>query len=331
MSALREASSSGASPETAKDGGGAAASESAAFDFRPVACGACGADQPKHLGWRGGDAHQNGAGVRTRVVRCGVCTHVYPNPMPFPARGLDELYTNPEEYFHGQDVEAKKPVALELLRTIERTLGRRGRYLDVACGQGENLWAARELGWEYEGVDASSAYLASGEKYLGVRGRLGTLEEVGFPNDYFDAITMNAIIEHLYDPYTTMREVRRVLKPDGLVWFNAPNEDALYQRVGNFYMRAQGRDWVVALAPTFAPFHVQGFNPRSLRALLDRVGLEIESFKSRGGIWPQKGEQSLRKRLEYQAARLIDWVDTNVGSGSYLYVVARKKKGTGEK
>ncbi|HEY1403697.1 MAG TPA: methyltransferase domain-containing protein, partial [Pyrinomonadaceae bacterium] len=179
--------------------------------------------------------------------------------------------------------------------------------------------------WEYEGVDASSAYLDWAEKHLGVRGRLGTLEEVGFPDNHFDAITMNAIIEHLYDPYTTLCEVRRVLKPGGLLWFNAPNEDGLYMRVGNLYMRAQGRDWVVTLAPTFAPFHVQGFNPRSLRTLLKRVGLEVESFKSRGGIWPQRGEQTLRKRLEYRAAKLIDWVDTNVGSGSYLYVVARKQ------
>lgn len=326
MSAARETSANGAAPDetrAANDATTTAASQ--AFDFRPVACGACGSDRPKLLGWRGGDAHQSGAGVRTRIVRCEECSHIYPNPMPFPARGLDELYTDPEDYFHGQDLESKKPYALETLRTIERTLGRRGRYLDVACGLGENLWAARELGWEYEGVDASSAYLAWGEKHLGVRGRLGTLEEIKFPDDHFDAVTMNAIIEHLYDPYTTMREVWRVLKPGGLVWFNAPNEDALYQRVGNLYMRAQGRDWVVALAPTFAPFHVQGFNPRSLRRLLARVGLEIVSFKSRGGIWPQKGEQTLRKRLEYQAARFIDWMDTNVGSGSYLYVVARKK------
>lgn len=299
--------------------------DAAAFDFRPVVCGACGSDEPKVLGWRGGESHHSGAGVRTRIVRCAVCTHIYPNPMPYPAQGLDALYTDPEEYFHGQDLEAKKPGALETLKNIEKALGgRRGRYLDVACGMCENLWAARELGWEYEGVDASSAYLAWGEKHLGVRGRLGTIEEMNFPDNHFDAITMNAIIEHLYDPYTTMREVWRVLKPGGLLWFNAPNEDALYMRVGNLYMKAQGRDWVVTLAPTFAPFHVQGFNPRSLRRLLARVGFEVESYQMKSGIWPQTGAQTLRKRVEFRAAQFIDWLGLRTGAGFYLHLVARK-------
>jgi SAM-dependent methyltransferase len=312
------------------DGGGAAAvarpaaAETAAFDFRPTPCGACGGDDPQFFGWRGGTAHHNGAGVRTRLVRCGVCTHIYPNPMPFPARGLADLYVDTDEMFQGHDVEGKKLNGLENLRSIEQQLGGRGRYLDVGCGLGENLWAAREAGWEYEGVDVSPAYLKWAEDHLGVRARLGTLEEMNYPDNHFDAITMNAILEHLYDPYATLKEVYRVLKPGGLFWFDAPNEDGLYMRMGNFYMKAQGRDWVITLAPTFSPYHVQGFNPRSLRHLTERVGFEIASFRMHGNIWPPTGEPTLRKRIEYRGAQLINWVGRRMGAGIYLYVAARK-------
>jgi ubiquinone/menaquinone biosynthesis C-methylase UbiE len=296
------------------------------FDFRQTVCGACGSDRAKLLGWRGGDAHHGGAGLRTRIVRCRECSHIYPNPMPYPARSLDDLYTDTDDYFQGHDVEAKKQSALEKMRYFEQTLGHRGRYLDVACGRGESLWAARESGWEYEGVDASSTYLEWAAEHLGVRGRLGTLDEVKFPDNHFDAITMNAIIEHLYDPYSTMREVFRILKPGGLLWFDAPNEDGLYMRIGNLYMRAQGRDWVVTLAPTFPPYHVQGFNPRSLRKLLARVNFEIEQFTMGGAIWPPQGEMTWRKQTEYRAAKLIDWVGRHAGAGIYMDVIARKPR-----
>jgi ubiquinone/menaquinone biosynthesis C-methylase UbiE len=244
--------------------------------------------------------------------------------MPYPARGLDDLYTDTEDYFQGHDVEAKKQNSLENMRAIERQLGRQGRYLDVGCGLGENLWAAREAGWEYEGVDVSAAYLKWAEQQLGVRGRQGTLEEMNYPDNYFDAITMNAILEHLYDPYATLKEVYRVLKPGGLFWFDAPNEDGLYMRMGNFYMKAQGRDWVVTLAPTFSPYHVQGFNPRSLRHLIARVGFEVESFRMHGIIWPPTGAQTMRRRIEFRVAQLINWVGQRVGAGIYLYVTVRK-------
>src|SRR5687768_3973242 len=122
------------------------------FDFRDTACGACGGENAELIGWRGGDAHHGGEGVRTRIVQCRACSHIYPNPMPYPACSLDELYTDTEDYFHGHDVERKKQKALEQMADFEKTLGYRGRYLDIACGRGESLWAAREARWDYEGV-----------------------------------------------------------------------------------------------------------------------------------------------------------------------------------
>ena len=65
------------------------------FEFREIVCPVCGADNTRQLGFRGGDAHHAGLGVRTTIVRCLECTHQYPNPMPFPRIGLSELYGGP--------------------------------------------------------------------------------------------------------------------------------------------------------------------------------------------------------------------------------------------
>jgi SAM-dependent methyltransferase len=137
---------------------------------------------------------------------------------------------------------------------------------------------------------------------------------------------MAGLVEHLYDPYSTLCEVRRVLRPGGVLWFNAPNEDGLYTQIGNLYMRSLRRDWVVNLAPTFSPFHVQGFNPRSLRTLLKRVNFTVERFKVHGEMYPLTGKPSVRKRLEYCAAILVNWVGNRCGSGIYIDIWAKKSE-----
>lgn len=299
-------------------------SSTPAFENRDVPCAVCGSESRSHLGWRGGVAHHDQLGVRTEIVRCKSCTHIYPYPMPFPVGSVSSLYDNPDEYFSKHDLEEKKRNCSELIRIFERKLGRRGILLDVGCGRGELLWAAREAGWRFEGVDPSLAHLEWARVNLGIQGRVGTIEEAKFPGDHFDSITMAGVIEHLFDPYQALQEVWRVLKPGGIFYFDAPNEDGLYSRIGNLYLRAQLRDWVVNLAPTFPPYHVQGFNPASLQQLLNRVGFQLEEFSIHGKVSPLTGKQLLRKRMEFRAAQLVNWLGNRWGAGVYMYAWAKK-------
>ncbi|MBA3323693.1 MAG: methyltransferase domain-containing protein [Pyrinomonadaceae bacterium] len=294
------------------------------FRFERIACPVCGSDRSRVVGQRGGAAHHDGIGVQTSIVRCLQCTHLYPDPMPYPARDLDDLYTDTDAYFVNHNVEEKKRSGDALLREFETRLGGRGRFLDIGCGRGELLWAARASGWEYEGVDASSTYLAWGREHLGVEGRHGTVEDMRFPDAHFDAVTMGGVMEHLYDPAGTLAEVRRILRPGGLLWFDAPNESGLYARVGNLYMKLQGRDWCVNLAPTFPPYHVQGFTPASLLTLLARVGFEVISMQVEGEVCPATGTPSLRKRVEFEFSRLVNSIGRRFGSGIYMAALVRR-------
>lgn len=295
------------------------------FDFKKINCPVCESNKTKFLGWRGGEAHHNKSGVKTSIVRCLNCSHQYPNPMPFPKNnGLDDLYVNAEEYFRGHDAEYKKKLGLDLLQTFEQKLGKRGRFLDVGCAAGEFLWAAKELGWEYEGVDPSSEFIRLGRDHLGVEGRVCLLNEAEFPDNYFDAVTMSSVLEHIYNPYELLCEIRRILKPGGYFWFDAPNEDGLYMKAGNLYMKLQGRDWVVTMAPTFPPYHVQGFNPKSLKHLLSRANFSLDEIIILGGVWEFTGEKTLRKNIEYLMARSISWVGNKLNQGPYMSVWTKK-------
>lgn len=295
------------------------------FEFRDIVCPVCGRDEPKLLGYRGGNAHQNGQGIRSPIVRCRICTHQYPNPMPLPKAGIEELYVNADEYFQNHDLEVKKQNGLSLMKSFETRVGRKGRFLDVGCGRGELIWAAKQSLWGFEGIDPSPEFVEFGRKNLGVDIQVQTLEGARFESESFDAVAMGGLIEHLYDPAELLEEVHRVLKPDGWLWFDAPNEDGLYMQLGNAYMKMLRRDWVVVLAPTFSPFHVQGFNPKSLRLLLDRSNFVVKELEVYGGVTEQTGHKSFRKKIEFQIASGISWLGNSIGRGTYMNVWTQKR------
>jgi 2-polyprenyl-3-methyl-5-hydroxy-6-metoxy-1,4-benzoquinol methylase len=295
------------------------------FDFREINCPVCESGLSKVIGYRGGEAHQNNQGVKTTIVRCRNCTHLYPNPMPFPKIGLDELYTNADEYFQNHNLEEKKLRSLDIMKNFEKHLGRKGRFLDVGCGRGELVWAAKELDWEVEGIDPSKEFVEFGRKFLGVNTKVGILEDGLFQSNSFDAVALGGIIEHLYNPKELLKVVHSILKPDGWFWFDAPNEDGLYMKIGNLYMRLLGRNWVVVLAPTFSPYHVQGFNKQSLKALMQNSDFEVKELNVFGQINRQTGTNTTRKKIEYHIAKGVNWIGNTTGNGMYMDVWAQKK------
>lgn len=98
---------------------------------------------------------------------------------------------------------------------------RRARILDVGCGTGANLIMLSEFG-DAEGVDISPDAL----EFCRQRGldnvRLGSAEEIPYEDSSFDLVTALDVVEHLDDDLAGLREMRRVLKPDGRILLFVP-------------------------------------------------------------------------------------------------------------
>lgn len=282
-------------------------------------CPVCEAPPGRYLGRRGGAAHREGTGVECRIWRCKRCELVFPNPMPLPAGGVGELYAlDPEHYFRNHDLGDKMSSARYMVAAAERLTGGPGRLLDVGAGRGDVLVAAREAGWEATGIDLSPSFADYAERRSGARVMREPIERCGFADGSFDAVILAAVLEHLYDPDATVREIARVLRPGGAFFVDVPNEAGLYFRLGNLYQRLRGRDWVVNVAPTFEPFHVFGFSPRALRALLAKHGLEVRDWRVYGGrsMVPRRG--GAVGALEHLAARAVT-AASNLGElGTYI-------------
>jgi len=63
----------------------------------------------------------------------------------------------------------------------------------------------------------------------------GTLEEAHYPDNYFDVITMNHVFEHVYNPSDTMKELKRILKPNGTLIIAVPNYNSLVYKIFGKY------------------------------------------------------------------------------------------------
>lgn len=134
------------------------------------------------------------------------------------------------------------------------------RLLDVGCGSGDFLEFARTAGWDVTGleVDPVAAGIAAER---GIRVVQRPLQEAGFADSTFDAVTMNHVIEHISEPPAALREIRRILKPSGLLWIATPNVDSPLRR-------QLGRSW----RGLEVPRHLVLFGRKALRKTIEDSG-----------------------------------------------------------
>ncbi len=111
-------------------------------------------------------------------------------------------------------------------------LPRRGRIVEVGCGTGGLLAAARRSGLAIEGVDIASRWLVVARRRLDDLGLSAPLiaasaDRLPYPDASVDAIVADSLLEHLDDPASAIREWARVLRPGGALILWSPNRRTL--------------------------------------------------------------------------------------------------------
>jgi SAM-dependent methyltransferase len=239
-------------------------------------CPVCESDLHKTVGKRGGRAHRSGLGEEATVVRCRECTALYTYPTLLP-EGNPYNETSFEDYFLHHPDDSKIRAGENLARHAEKLTGSPGTVLEVGCGGGGMLQGFLNRGWHCTGVEMTEAYAGVAEA-RGLTIIRQPIEEARF-TEAFDVMIFPAIIEHLYNPVEVLGRCVSNLKPTGFVHIEAPNESSLALLAGNLYYKLKGLDWTINLSPTFPSYHVVGFNPKSMKKLLERVGLKAVSFE----------------------------------------------------
>lgn len=251
----------------------------------PLSCCVCGATEA--LVWRVAPDNLRGGDALYRAVRCARCGTARLDPRP-PEDVLARAhgpgtYARAEE--DGDGVGARLDALSRDAAARADAAGRRGRLLDVGCGDGRFLAAMAALGWQGMGTetDAEAARLA--RRRTGVVVHEGPLEELETSGG-FDMVSLLHVLEHVPDPRQTLVAAHRLLRPGGVLFLALPNAGSLEATL-----------FRSAWYHLDLPRHLWGFTPRTLVRLVEESGFAVRSLDYLPFLFaPQSLRTALRRK-----------------------------------
>ena len=102
------------------------------------------------------------------------------------------------------------------------------KILDVGCGEGGTSLALAEKGARVTAIDFNPKRVQKFRRQVSVAGvglsiEVGNAQNLNFPNEAFDCILLQDVLEHLPHPEKAIQEINRVLKRSGLIYLSTPN------------------------------------------------------------------------------------------------------------
>jgi len=239
------------------------------------------------------DIHVTNGCIMRECRECGLCVNASFDPGP---GGMEEHY-GPEyhERWYGRKGRRRRRSAGFLARHLS-ALRRPGRLLDIGSSEGLFLEAAQARGWEACGIDLNAEVVETC-RGRGLRVDMGELGAIPHPDETFDVVNARHVLEHDIEVYRSLAEIRRVLKPGGLLLAEVPNAASPKVR------RRRG-----TYAGFWMPDHMVCFTRPTLARLMRWAGLEpVSTFAPRTLL--NEGPAGVLPYGVWRAAKLVkEWV-----------------------
>ena len=190
------------------------------------------------------------------------------------------------------------------------------KILEVGCGEGKFSIQLKSEGAELWGLepDQRSAALAKEKLFKVIT---TTLEEAlnELPENYFDVIIFNDVLEHMLHPKENLKLLRSKLNSKGRVVTSIPN----FRYIKNLFLVVVKGRWDYTESGILDYTHFRFFTKKSLGLFFQESGFEIETVK---GINKTKSIKYQLLAAVFSLLTLRDQFDT-----LYLQmaVVARSK------
>ncbi len=248
-----------------------------------VSCNLCGADNTELVFEKDGFKH----------VKCKNCGLVYVNPR------LDDIISNQNiignNFISEHDginetahIDYSGKRMLRLQKEAEGYLQYKteGHIIDIGCGAGGFLKAAKDTGWNYpEGIEVAEAIAEYARRFFPVHTK--PVEDACLQENHFDVARLNNVIEHLSDPKRVVSEIFRILRPGGLFTLSTPNIDSVS-------VRMCGKEWQYFGGDD----HIYLFSPETLSRMLAETGFRITGIYTKGTHLAPKHHNKNRTKLE---------------------------------
>jgi 2-polyprenyl-3-methyl-5-hydroxy-6-metoxy-1,4-benzoquinol methylase len=107
-----------------------------------------------------------------------------------------------------------------------------GKILDIGCGSGRILhFLQRHGNFKVYGIEVPGIAAERTARIPEIQLKIGPLEPGDYPSEFFDAVTLFHVFEHLPDPANTLSTISAILRKGGVCVVSFPNIDRLQARI----------------------------------------------------------------------------------------------------
>jgi 2-polyprenyl-3-methyl-5-hydroxy-6-metoxy-1,4-benzoquinol methylase len=181
---------------------------------------------------------------------------------------LTKLSGKSKEPIHPKHFLTQKPWFTKYLR-------RSDIILDLGCGNGQNTIKASKNVKRVVGIDINESMINSAKRSsqrLGIENIKFETADLGkklkYQSNSFDKIMFLDVLEHLMKRNQMLKEVKRVLKPQGWLLLVVPNNQTSWKKLQRS----------VGLNSYSDPTHKIEFSEKGIRSLLNKHRFKIEYF-----------------------------------------------------
>lgn len=181
-----------------------------------------------------------------------------------------------------------KRFAIDGHEIIYKLLSPGERLLDIGCGDGSFLLKAKSKFSEVFGIDIFPIAIECAQNRIAKRRDKSSFhflvhdvdEGLPFDDEYFDAVTCIAVLEHVISPPSLLKEIRRILKTKGELIILVPNDAWLPYRLQMLIGKIPQSGGVDELGVDWG--HLHKFNEEIARKLLSSTGYGITDILCSG-------------------------------------------------
>lgn len=202
------------------------------------------------------------------LVRCRSCSLVFTGRIPTD----QELIQHYKGYGREDTLSHLTRQRYKELLSGWENLRQTNKILDVGAGNGFFIQEAIESGWQGFATEYTPEAVTLC-RAKGATAHQGDLDTAPFAEGSFDIITAFEVLEHVLNPLELMRNVARLLRPNGMFYLTTPNFNSISRHI-------LGPQWHVIEYPE----HLFYFTPKTLRNMAKRAGLAVEWSKTDGLI-----------------------------------------------
>lgn len=168
----------------------------------------------------------------------------------------------------------------DMLKLVTRKI-KKGKILDVGASPYHIMYSLQKLGFDTWGIDINFSILKEFQRKFNLKVIRHDAEKgrLPFEDQEFNIVIFTEVFEHLgVDPLMALKEIRRILKPKGVLILSTPNLYALHKIIMFLFGRSfnNALEELNKVESTGYMGHIREYSNKEIKTILKNCGYKVK-------------------------------------------------------